>query len=368
MPIVSLLAASLALSATPAVFSEEEPFFFNSANTLPKDELIFPIVIGNGPQVLNRNTAFGLTDSISFESSILLNIAPAFGIGNTPLPNLRAKMLVTKSSNLIISFRPEFTYIIPQTSDLGFATGDKTIVGASLPITFRYGKGRFLTVSPGYRTVIEGLTDYSRAQAQDLSTFGINQPFFDIDWLYVVDQYSALAFSAHIQPAVGGSTVEANEVVATSIYAGKLEYLRGIGKTTRIGLALLYNPCWVDLSYQAPAGSNCAGSDSNQFFKFLPQASLWWQFPVVRKNRVRASAGTSRFDRFRNVKPQPAPAPEKKPEAAEEPKAIAPTPSPAPVPVPEPAPAPTPEPESAPMPAPEPIPAPVPSPEPPGDK
>ena len=79
-----LLTASTANTPT---FSYERPFVYNSAGTLKKDDLLFPLVLGfPSPQMIRRNFAFGVTDKLTFESSLLLNLMF--------VTNLRLKMRI----------------------------------------------------------------------------------------------------------------------------------------------------------------------------------------------------------------------------------------------------------------------------------
>ena len=332
---ITLTAALLlaAPSSTPT-FDWDRPFYFNSAGTLKKDDLIFPLVLGYpSPQMIRRNTACGLNDKITIESSLVLNL-----IGVT---NLRIKNRLVNNPSFILSFAPELVY----TPSFEGNNSDYTILGVSLPMTVKLDRGTFLSVTPGYRSAVKGLDQVSRADAQDILRFGVNQPWFDIDYLMVVDDRSAVSFNFHYTIPVGTSIAANDQVLGPyTTFTGKLEYLRGIGKMTRIALAILYNPLWI------PEGFDSAEDIAADF---LPQLSIWWKIPTRAKRGKRRAKG-GRLPSFRSIGTQ-----------SDTTKALKKTPIALPIPT---APTPAPAPAPAPEPEPEPAPAPEPTPGSPGDK
>jgi hypothetical protein len=303
-------------AANDRTFSFDKPFFYNSAETLKKDQMIFPLELGfPSPALMMRNTAFGLTDRLSMETSLILNVLT--------VTNLRVKAKLVDSPNLWVSIRPELIY---------WPSEDKTMLGISVPITVRPSKGMFITVTPGYRHVAEGFEDMQDNSVQEILRFGVAQPWVDIDSLFVVDDRSALAIGLHHTFAAGSvKTAESEALSPGATWAGKMEYLRGIGKTTRVGLAILFNPTWTPAAFELQ-------------YKFLPKLSLWWEFPTRSKKKKKKKGTANRFGLIRAAKAAPtaavAPIPPPPPPAAA-PKAAAPAPAVAPIPVPEPAPAPS---------------------------
>ncbi len=146
----------------------------------------------------------------------------------------------------------------------------------------------------------------SASAAEDIIAFGINQPWIDIDYLRVIDNYSAVALQVHYTFPVGGTTLDSGtSLEPLTTITGKMEYLRAVGKSTRIGVAILYNPLWIPLDRVAPEGRPDAD--------FLPQVSLWWRIPIGKKavrptkasrkapqnTTIRRSSSTT--DRLRNA-------------------------------------------------------------------
>jgi hypothetical protein len=327
------LIAALLLGATNSepVFDYDRPFVYNSAGTLKKDDLLFPLVIGYpSPQMTRRNFAFGLTDKMTVESSLMLNLLL--------VTNLRLKMRMVNSPSFIMSLAPELIY----NPDLNGNNDDYTLLGISLPMTVKMDRGSFLSLTPGYRRSMKGVTNMSTSQAQDILRFGVNQPWIDIDYLSVIDDRSAVALNVHFTIPVG-STLLSNgaELGPYTTFTGKMEYLRGVGKSTRIGLAILYNPLWLPEGFDAPENSTKAD--------FLPQLSIWWKLPTGKSKAKKGLLKGGKVPTFRRAKtngltgklkmapvalPIPAaPAPVAAPVVAPVVAPVAPTPEPAPAPV-----------------------------------
>ena len=119
-----------------------------------------------------------------------------------------------------------------------------------------------------------------------------------------------------------------------------MEYLRAVGKSTRVGVAILYNPLWIPQNRVAPEGRPDAD--------FLPQVSVWWRIPLRQKKQAKSNAAgktnykvrqAGSLDRLRKA-PIALPIPQSAAPAAPAP-AAAPAPELAPTPEPEPAPKPT---------------------------
>jgi hypothetical protein len=329
------LIAALLLGATSSepVFDYDRPFVYNSAGTLKKDDLLFPLVIGYpSPQMIRRNFAFGLTDKITVESSLLLNIRL--------ITNLRLKMRMVNSPSFIMSLAPELVY----NPDLNGGDDDYTLLGISLPMTVKMDRGSFLSLTPGYRRAMKGVTDMSQIQAENVLRFGVNQPWIDIDYLSVIDDRSAVALNVHFTIPVGAGTLLSDgrgELGPYTTFTGKMEYLRGVGKSTRIGLAILYNPLWLPEGFDAPENSTKAD--------FLPQLSIWWKLPTGKSKAKKGLLKGGKVPTFRRAKtngltgklkmapvalPIPAaPAPVAAPVVAPVVAPVAPTPEPAPAPV-----------------------------------
>ena len=334
------LIASLALAAQPIqpAFSYDRPFVYNSAATLEKDSFLFPLVASYfSPQMIRRNSAFGLTDDLTIESSLLLFM--------TGITNMRIKSRMVNTPNFILSLAPELVY----SPDFDGQNQDYTVLGISMPMTIKVNKGTFLSVSPGYRAATKGITGMRQDEAEDILRFGVNQPWVDVDYLRVIDDYSAVALQVHYTLPVGGTTLDNGSVLEPlPTFTGKMEYLRAIGQSTRLGVAVLYNPLWIPMNRVAPEGRPDAD--------FLPQLSIWWRIPVGKKAqkkkkaaRPAAAAGgvktSAAAERLRKAPiALPIPAAPAAPAAAQ--------PAPAPAPTPAPAPAPSPQPEPAPAPAP----------------
>jgi len=339
---LSLLTAMLLAAPTvEPVFSYDRPFVYNSAATLKKDDLLFPIVLGYpSPQMLRRNFAFGLTDKLTVESSLMLNLMLH--------TNLRAKLLMVNSDRFLMSISPELVYA-PDTSG---NNQDYTILGIRAPMTVKLDRGSFLSLTPGYRHAVKGLENLDRFDAQEILRVGVNQPGIDMDYLMVVDDYSAIALNAHFTIPVGGATLNTgHELGPYTVFTGKMEYLRGVGKHTRVGLAILYNPQWIPSGFEPAAGDIDAD--------FLPQLSLWWRIPTRPKPKKRSVLlrGTNSKSISGKLKAAPVALPLPPVPAATKP-AAKPEPKPAPKAEPAPAPAPEPAPETPAEPAPAPEPEP----------
>ena len=120
-------------------------------------------------------------------------------------------------------------------------------------------------------------------EAEDILRFGVNQPWVDVDYLRVIDDYSAVALQVHYTLPVGGTTLDNGSVLEPlPTFTGKMEYLRAIGQSTRIGFAVLYNPLWIPMNRVAPEGRPDAD--------FLPQLSIWWRIPVGKKAQKKKKA------------------------------------------------------------------------------
>lgn len=292
----SILAALILATPQPQpAFSYDKPFVYNSAGNLQKDDFLFPIVASYfSPQMTKRNASFGLTDDITLESSLLLFI--------TGVTNMRIKMGMVNTPNFILALAPELVY----TPDFDGQNQDYTILGISAPMSIKLKPGTFLTLTPGYRRSVKGVTNLSQPAAEDIIAFGINQPWIDIDYLRVIDNYSAVALQVHYTFPVGGTTLDSGtSLEPLTTITGKMEYLRAVGKSTRIGVAILYNPLWIPLDRVAPEGRPDAD--------FLPQVSLWWRIPIGKKavrptkasrkapqnTTIRRSSSTT--DRLRNA-------------------------------------------------------------------
>lgn len=335
----TILAALILAAPQPGpAFSYDKPFVYNSAGNLKKDDFLFPIVLSlPSPQMTKRNASFGLTDDITLESSLLLFISG--------ITNLRIKMGMVNTPNFLLALAPELVY----TPDLDGRNEDYTILGISAPMTIKLKPGTFLTLTPGYRASVKGVTNLATSannaqRVQDIIEYGVNQPWIDIDYLRVIDNYSAVALQFHYTFPIGGTTLDngvALEPAAT--VTGKMEYLRAVGKSTRIGVAVLYNPLWLPMGYAAADGEPNAD--------FLPQVSVWWRIPLVKKKSKtkkavgqaksgsNARSGSSTANRLRSA-PVALPIPTSTGAAA----APAPAPKPAPAvdPIPFPEPQPTP--------------------------
>jgi len=329
-----LAALILATPQTEPAFSYDKPFVYNSAGTLKKDDFLFPIVASwFSPQMTKRNASFGLTHDITLESSLLLFISG--------ITNMRIKMGMVNTPNFILSIAPELVY----TPDFDGQNQDYTILGISVPMSIKTKAGTFISLTPGYRSSVKGVTNLSRTRAEDIIAFGINQPWIDIDYLRVIDNYSAVALQFHYTFPIGGTTLDSGtalEPLAT--ITGKMEYLRAIGESTRVGVAILYNPLWIPVDRVAPEGKPDAD--------FLPQVSLWWRIPIGKKKAklnkpaaVRAPvinrSKSSTANRLRN-------APVALPIPTQTAAPVAPVPAPEPAPQVDPIPFPEPEPQPTP--------------------
>ena len=334
----TILAALILAAPQPEpAFSYDKPFVYNSAGNLKKDDFLFPIVASYfSPQMTKRNASFGLTDDITLESSLLLFISG--------ITNMRIKMGMVNTPNFILAVAPELVY----TPDFDGRNQDYTILGISAPMSIKLKSGTFLTLTPGYRRAVKGVTNLNQPSAEDIIAFGINQPWIDIDYLRVIDNYSAVALQFHYTFPVGGTTLDSGALLEPlTTITGKMEYLRAVGESTRIGVAILYNPLWIPQDRVAPEGRPDAD--------FLPQVSLWWRIPVGKKkakpkkndgmarsqsNARSKSSATNRLRRAPVALPIPTTT------AAPAAPAAAPTPEPAPtvdpLPFPEPEPQPTP--------------------------
>jgi hypothetical protein len=324
------LIAALLLGATSSepVFDYDRPFVYNSAGTLKKDDLLFPLVIGYpSPQMTRRNFAFGLTDKMTVESSLMLNLML--------VTNLRLKMRMVNAPSFIMSLAPELIY----NPDLNGSNDDYTVLGISLPMTVKMERGSFLSLTPGYRRAMKGVSNLPSSQAQDILRFGVNQPWVDIDYLSVIDDRSAVALNVHVTIPLGSTLLSSGaELGPYTTFTGKMEYLRGVGKSTRIGLAILYNPLWLPTGFDAPSGSPSAD--------FLPQVSIWWRLPTGKSKAKKGLKKGGKVPTFRTAKTGGLTGKlQKAPVALPLPAAPAPVVAPAPAPV-----APQPEPEPAPAP------------------
>ena len=325
-----LAALVLAAPQPQPAFSYDAPFVYNSAGNLKKDDFLFPIVASYfSPQMTKRNASFGLTDDITIESSLLLFI--------NGITNMRIKMGMVNTPNFILALAPELVY----TPDFDGRNQDYTILGISAPMSLKIKSGTFLSLTPGYRRAVKGVTNLSQPAAEDIIAFGINQPWIDIDYLRVIDNYSAVALQFHYTFPLGGTTLDSGTLLEPlTTVTGKMEYLRAVGQSTRIGVAILYNPLWIPLDRVAPEGRPDAD--------FLPQVSVWWRIPVGKKTtkpkatnrmakpRPNIQSGSSTTNRLRSA-PVALPIP-----TAPTAPAAAPAPSPQPEPVRFPEPQPTP--------------------------
>jgi len=332
-----LAALMLAAPQVGPAFDYEKPFVYNSAGTLKKDDLLFPIVASYfSPQMTRRNFAFGLTDDVTVESSLLLNL-----VGVT---NLRIKMAVVNNPGLIVSLAPELVYA----PDFDGQNEDYTILGVSAPVTIKLSRGKFFSITPGYRNAVKGINLMRQAEAEDILRFGVNQPWIDFDYLMVIDDYSAVAMQFHYTVPVGATQLDNGvELQPLTTMTGKMEYLRAVGKSTRVGVAILYNPLWIPQNRVAPEGRPDAD--------FLPQVSVWWRIPLRQKKQPKASAPVQPSAKFRQAgsldrlrkAPIALPIPQRAvPAPAPAPSAAPPAPAPTPAPAPDPAPAPEPAPQN----------------------
>ena len=244
-----IAALLLAGNAGETTFDYDRPFVYNSAGTLKKDHLLFPVVLGYpSPQMIRRNFAFGLTDKVTVESSLMLNLML--------VTNLRLKMAMVSKPSFILAMAPELVY----QPDLNGNNKDYTILGISMPMTVKVDRGSFLSLTPGFRRAMKGIDQLSAEEAEDILRFGVNQPWIDFDYLMVVDDRSAVAINVHYTIPVGTTALSnGTELLPMTTFTGKMEYLRGVGKRTRVGLAILYNPLWVPMG-RVPARGNARGS------------------------------------------------------------------------------------------------------------
>jgi hypothetical protein len=245
-------------------------------------------------------------------------------------------MAVVNNPGLIVSLAPELVYA----PDFDGQNEDYTILGVSAPVTIKLSRGKFFSITPGYRNAVKGINLMRQAEAEDILRFGVNQPWVDFDYLMVIDDFSAVAMQLHYTIPVGSTQLDNGvELQPLTTVTGKMEYLRAIGKSTRVGVAILYNPLWIPQNRVAPEGRPDAD--------FLPQVSVWWRIPLRQKKQAKSNAtGKTNYklrqagslDRLRKA-PVALPIPQSAAPAAPAPAAA---PAPEFVPTPEPAPAPKP--------------------------
>ena len=134
--------------------------------------------------------------------------------------------------------------------------------------TIKVNKGTFLSVSPGYRAATKGITGMRQDEAEDILRFGVNQPWVDVDYLRVIDDYSAVALQVRYTLPVGGTTLDNGSVLEPLPLTGRWS----TSEHRSIGAYRLRRTLQPALDPHESRGSGRT-PDAD----FLPQLSIWWR-------------------------------------------------------------------------------------------